>query len=84
MDQRKGTPYWGIIAETGMWPYHYIVKYKKMMFVHNLVNSNENRIAKTILIEQSKENKTNYYNEIKAVTEELGIKMDIKTLAKTT
>ena len=55
-----------------------------MMFVHNLVNSDENRIAKTILIEQSKENKINYYNEVKAVTDELGITMDIETLTKIT
>jgi hypothetical protein len=26
MEQRKGTPYWGIIAETGMWPYPYIAQ----------------------------------------------------------
>ena len=60
MEQKKGTPYWGIIAETGTWPYQYIVQYKMFMFVHNLVNSDERRIARKVLIEQSKIGGNNY------------------------
>ena len=83
-EQKMGTPYWGIIAETGSWPYHYIVKYKMFMFAHNLVNSDESRMARKILIEQSKIKSSNYYNTIKTSAEKLGIDISIENLAETT
>ena len=84
MEQKKGTPYWGIIAETGSWPYKYIVMYKMFMFVHNLVNSDESRIARKILMEQSKTtiNNNNYYNTIRKAAEKLGVDVGIKQLEK--
>jgi hypothetical protein len=30
-EQRENTPYYGILAETGYWPYSYVVIYKKLM-----------------------------------------------------
>ena len=83
MEQRVGTPYWGIIAETGTWPYPYIVKYKMLMFAHNLINSDEKRIARTILIQQSQVRTSNYYNDIKKIAENLEIELDIADLQET-
>ena len=47
--QRDKTPYYGIIAETGIWPYKDEMMYKKRMSLHHLVHSSEERIAKKIL-----------------------------------
>ena len=80
MEQRDGTPYWGIIAETGAWPYKYIVKYKKMMFIQNLLHSSDTRIAKNILLSQSKSKEKNYYNEAKEEANEMGIELDVEML----
>ena len=84
MEQKTGTPYWGIIAETGVWPYKYIVKYKQLMFSHNLINSSDTRVAKKILLQQSYNNyENNYYNEIKNMANKMGIQYDIETMHKT-
>ena len=32
-EQRENTPYYGILAETGYWPYSYVVVYKKLMYL---------------------------------------------------
>ena len=84
MEQKMGTPYWGIIAETGIWPYQYIVEYKMLMFAHTLVNSDEDRIARRVLIEQSKSTTTdNYYNDIKAKANKFGVDVSIEILEET-
>lgn len=80
MEQKTGTPYWGIIAETGSWPYQYIVMYKMFMFTHNLINSDESRIARKILIRQSKLKTVNYYNTLKTFADKLEVNMSIKNL----
>jgi hypothetical protein len=84
MEQKMGTPYWGIIAETGSWPYQYIVVYKMFMFAHNLINSDESRIARKILIEQSKIKTRNYYNTLKTIADKLGVDASVKNLQQIT
>ena len=78
MEQRKGTPYWGIIAETGMWPYPYIVRYKMLMFVHNVINSDERRIARKMILHQMNggEMKKNWYNEVNYWLRKLELKVE--------
>ena len=48
----KSTPYFGILGETGIWPYKYVIKYKKLMFLHHLIHSSDDRIAKQIVLRQ--------------------------------
>ena len=40
-EQKHGTSYYGIIAETGIWPYKYVVIYKRLMLLHNMIHSDE-------------------------------------------
>ena len=53
------------------------------MFVHNLINSDEKRIARTILIQQSQLKTSNYYNDIKDTAEKLGVTISIEELQET-
>ena len=41
----KGTPYFGLINETGMWPFLFIVMYKQLMWYHTIIHS-EDRLQK--------------------------------------
>ena len=46
------TPYWGIIAETGIWPVKNKIEYKKIMLFHNIITSSEKRLVKEIVEDQ--------------------------------
>ena len=51
-EQKKGTPYYGIVAETGIWPYKYTIVYKRLMLLRHLIHSSEDRIARQIILSQ--------------------------------
>ena len=53
-EQRESTPYYGILMETGIWPYSYVILYKRLMYFHHLLHSDERRIARQIVINQMK------------------------------
>ena len=42
------TPYWGIIAESGIWPIKYKIEYKKLMLFQNIIQSDNKRLIKEI------------------------------------
>ena len=44
----KATPYWGILAETGIWPIKAIVQYHRLMFYQDVMTSEETRLAKEL------------------------------------
>ena len=46
------TPYWGIIAETGVWPVESRIEYKKIMLFHNIIQDDEKRLIKEIIEDQ--------------------------------
>ena len=37
----QGTPYWGILEETGVWPLRAVVEYHRLMFLQNVINSDD-------------------------------------------
>ena len=51
-EQRDSTPYYGILMETGYWPFSHVIVYKRLMFFHHLIHSEEKRITRKILINQ--------------------------------
>ena len=53
-EQKQGTPYYGIIAETGIWPYKYTIVYKRLMLLHHFIHSSEERIARQIVLKQKR------------------------------
>ena len=48
------TSYIGLIMETGTWPANQRIQYSTMMLYHNIMNSDHKRIARKILVEQTK------------------------------
>ena len=53
-EQKKSTPYYGILMEIGHWPYSYVLVYKRLMYFHHLMHSDERRIARQIILNQMK------------------------------
>ena len=51
-EQKVSTPYYGILSETGYWPYSYVVIYKRLMYFHHLIHSDERRITRRMVINQ--------------------------------
>ena len=45
----KTTPYIGMLMETGVPPMQARIAYKKLMFYHNIINSDDRRIARKIM-----------------------------------
>jgi hypothetical protein len=70
----KSTPYWGLLCELGIWPVEWKIKYWKLMLLHNLLHSDDERLAKHILIAQKLSEQLNcWYSEIETVMEDLEI-----------
>ena len=49
---RISTPYWGVLAETGLWPVKEMLRLKRLMLCQNIVNSEDDRIVKQIVRDQ--------------------------------
>ena len=81
--QKKSTPYYGIIAETGIWPYKDVITYKKLMFLHNLTHSDDNRVAKQIVVKQHQDkDETSWYGELQEKAKGLDLDIGIKEVQK--
>ena len=76
----QGTPYLGIINETGLWPFSYIIKYKQLMWYHALIHSEERRVAKKILEQQIKEEKNNWAKQVMRWGSELELDMNMNRI----
>ena len=81
--QPKNTPYYGILGETGIWPYTYVILYKKLMYLHHLIHSNDERICKTIVTKQQQimeYDKETWYAELQNRVHTMNINTDIRSL----
>ena len=82
------TPYMGILNETGIWPVEYQLMYKRLMLYHNIVNSNDCREVKKLILEQERRPIGKCWaSKVKEDAEELGLKLqtikkDLKSKAK--
>ena len=80
---KRSTPYYGIIAETGIWPYVDVVTYKKLMFLHHLLHSEEGRISRQIVVLQEKEQMDDtWYAELEQKSQELQIDINKENIEK--
>ena len=84
-EQKRNTPYLGIIAETGIWPYKHVIVYKKLMYLHHLIHSDNQRITRKLLINQSiQTNKKNWYNELKTKANKMKIEIEVNKIENET
>ena len=81
----KTTPYYGILSEVGMWTVEIQIQYKKLLLLHTLLNSDDERIAKKVLLEQMKQDiPKSWYPEVKRIAEEneIDLAIDEMTISK--
>ena len=84
-EQKRNTPYLGIIAETGIWPYTYVIIYKKLMYLHHLIYSDHRRISRKLVINQSiQRTKKNWFNELRNKANKMKIEMDLQKIENET
>ena len=50
----KSTPYWGKLYKLDIIPVKLLTVYKRMMVYHDMVNSDKERVARKIILEQEK------------------------------
>ena len=84
-EQRESTPYYGILMETGIWPYSYVILYKRLMYFHHLLHSDERRIARQIVINQMKglgKGKTWYQDGVRGWLTKFGLEKNEEEMLK--
>ena len=70
----KTTPYWGLLHETGVWSIKWRLIYRGIMLFHNVMRSDESRLAKHVLQQQIEEGyDDSFANLIQLRAAELGI-----------
>ena len=79
-EQKHGTSYYGIIAETGIWPYKYVVIYKRLMLLHNIIHSDERRIIRQLILNQKELEEETWYSGVKMWMKTLNIPEDPKKI----
>ena len=71
------TPYWGIIAESGVWPIRKKIEYKKIMLFQNIIQSDEKRLAIEIIEDQLRSPYGKCWaNSIREICEKYEIKIE--------
>ena len=80
----NSTPYKGVLNETGIWTIEYQLIYNRLMLYQNIINSDEERVAKKMIIElQNHWVEGSWIEKIKEDAERIGIEMeDFKKLMK--
>ena len=82
-EQKQSTPYYGIIGETGIWPYKHVITYKKLMLLHHLIHSKDDRIAKQIVLIQEKQGiEKSWYKELSTKADELQLNVTTEYIQK--
>ena len=72
------TPYMGILNELGIWKVEYRIDYRRIMFIQNILKSNQRRVTKRVVLDQkdSEEEDTIYQTTKKALVK-YGINIDL-------
>jgi hypothetical protein len=77
----KSTPYWGMLYELDILPINLLLTYMKLMLYHTLINSDDDRTAKDIVIQQETlEHEHCWYGNVKLEAENVGIEIDRERL----
>ena len=51
-EQRKTTPYIGLLSELGIWPIEKLIEYRKIMLLHNIMSGGGERLIREIIDDQ--------------------------------
>ena len=73
----KSTPYWGLLYELNVIPIRLHITYKRLMVYHNLINSDDDRVAKQIIKEQEKDGYEEcWFGNVKREGKSIGIEVN--------
>ena len=81
----KSTPYIGLLSELGIWRIEEKMMYRKLMFYNNLVNSDDRRLAKRIVVEQEENNDVDgsFFGTVAEMARSINVSLDdLKRLPK--
>ena len=79
----KSTPYYGLLMETGWLTMEARLDYKKLMLFHNIMNSDEKRVLKKLLLVQKQENrKGTWYTNTCIIIQKYRIELDVTVVLK--
>ena len=67
------TPYWGLLGELGIWPLEAKVHYHRLMFMHNVLNSDGERLGRKIIKGQMEIAGENWTTETRKIAEMYGM-----------
>ena len=77
----KSTPYWGMLYELDIIPIRLHITYKRLMVYHNMMNSDDERVAKRIIKEQERrEYKECWFGNMQEEAKEIGMKVNEKAV----
>ena len=76
--------YIDLIMETGTWPAKQRIQYSTMMLFHNVMTSDHKRIARKVLVEQTKSNNKNtIISKVQQIAQEIGVKLkNVENMSK--
>jgi hypothetical protein len=81
----QSTPYYGVLSEMHIWTVEIQIKNKKLLLMHSLINSDDERIAKKVLSEQIKKEVSHcWYSELEVIADECEIDISIKNITTKT
>ena len=70
------TPYIGILSELGIWKVEYRIDYRRIMFIQNILKSNQRRLAKRVVLYQKEtEEEDTIYQTTKKAMDKYGIEI---------
>ena len=71
------TPYWGILKELAVWPMRQNIEYHKVMLYHQLMHSEDKRIAKWVIKDQQVRGQEKcWYQDVKEIADRMEINID--------
>ena len=71
------TPYMGILSELGIWKVEYRVDYRRIMFIQNILKSNQRRLTKRVVLDQKdSEEEDTIYQTTKKALDKYGVDID--------
>ena len=75
------TPYIGLLSELGIWKIEYRIDYRRIMFIQNILKSNQRRLTKRVVLNQKEtEEEDTIYHTTKKALNKYGI--DIENIAE--
>ena len=78
----QGTPTMGLLNELGMWTVQTIIQYKKMLYLHKLINYPDTNTAKQVLLTQIDKPGPTWWKSILLIGEKIGQEIDIEKISK--